>query len=193
MRRPIRRHGGEAGVVATETALVIVPLLIAILGLIGAASLFWIWNTLQLSVDAAARYGMVTFHPGTDPPSWSCRTSTQTNGSAIFQPPQPQAGPLENCVAAAVGQNILAYKGLLFVDLTKGVIVEAHCYQGGDPPTPAAWGGGGAEVPCNQTGPAPDTLAIRAQLDFDLFDFVDIPLVAATAVPLMPVAPPPGA
>lgn len=162
MRRWCDRRGGEDGATAVEFAILIIPLLIGVLGLIAMGSMFWVWNTLQLAVDEGARYAMVMFHPAQNPPSWSC------NG-----------GTLESCVVADVKQTILGYRGYVFVDLSS-ITVTAYCYQNGVT---------GTQIACNTTStPVPDTMKIGAKLTFSLFSLVDIPLAAGTIVPLSQVS-----
>lgn len=169
------RRRRDEGVVAVEFAVILFPLLLVLFGLMAMSALFWTWNTVQLGVDEGARFGMVMFGDGLPPPTWKCTKATQNNGSTLISPRQDLGGALENCVAADVAYNILAYKGPIFY-VPGTAKIGVHCYRTGT----------SGSVACNAATP-PDTMTVAAKFTFSFFNFVTIPLSAGTTVPLVAV------
>jgi Flp pilus assembly pilin Flp len=93
------------GTTAVEFAIVIVPVLLFIVGIIQTACIVWADNLLHIAVDTATRCGAVTTS-STAPCSGSGLTNMKNTANAVFAPfigTQPNWQLNTNCSAGSTG------------------------------------------------------------------------------------------
>jgi Flp pilus assembly pilin Flp len=114
------------GATAVEFALVILPVMFFIIGIMQTAYVVWVDNILHVSVDTAARCGAIS--SATLPCSGSGLANMQSAARLVFRPVVSGAtfGPNSTCTAhGGAGLNATYPVSLFFFHLT---LTANSCY-----------------------------------------------------------------
>jgi Flp pilus assembly protein TadG len=94
------RCPNDQGSAAVEASIILSALLLLIVGSIEFGRALWTGNTMQLAIQEAGRFAMISNAPPT-----SCGAQSQTPSC-----PAPSNTPLANCVAALAQQVLSSYQ-----------------------------------------------------------------------------------
>ena len=95
------RYPNDQGSAAVEASIILSALLLLIVGSIEFGRALWTGNTMQLAIQEAGRFAMIS----NDAPPTSCGAQSQTPSC-----PAPSNTPLANCVAALAQQVLSSHQ-----------------------------------------------------------------------------------
>ena len=95
------RYPNDQGSAAVEASIILSALLLLIVGSIEFGRALWTGNTMQLAIQGAGRFAMIS----NDAPPTSCGAQSQTPSC-----PAPSNTPLANCAAALAQQVLSSYQ-----------------------------------------------------------------------------------
>ena len=95
------RYPNDQGSAAVEASIILSALLLLIVGSIEFGRALWTGNTMQLAIQEAGRFAMIS----NDAPPTSCGAQSQTPSC-----PAPSNTPLANCAAALAQQVLSSYQ-----------------------------------------------------------------------------------
>lgn len=116
MKRFFRCRSGAA---AVEFALVILPVMLFVLGIMQTAYIVWVDNLLQMSVNAAARCGAIG---STTPP---CNGSDMiTTANTVFQPLSGASFSTNDCS----GSGLVGTYNVTILTVVDMTLTARSCY-----------------------------------------------------------------
>jgi Flp pilus assembly protein TadG len=101
MRDGRRLRGSEEGATAVESAIVLSAFVLLIFGIVQFGQVFWIYNTMMLAVEEAARYAMV-YNSGPPSGGWSATGCTAASPTLTSCTKNAADRTLSACQVSAV-------------------------------------------------------------------------------------------